>query len=281
MRFKNFINNFSKRNRIFSDEDMFNMSLGNIFDNEDELYSQYKAIGFPKKQELDISPNVQWVEPFTNSQGQNDGGFYQSILQPDFQPAPQPTYTQDQHSNVFNLGVEKNVVLPEKNFEKKKEYLTGAASKIDQKPDGQKNNNKLEYLQGMFNDYKSLEDPVNTALYSLGAFLTNYSNMKDANTIGADKYFHAKANYEAAQQGIVGSTVAKIISDLRELTDSYRNIHEKGYTPEFSKKDSDEDQKANDEGRNLGRQHPTESAENMLKHLMPKGLPKRYRKNSR
>ena len=117
MRFKNFINNFSKRNRIFSDEDMFNMSLGNIFDNEDELYSQYKAIGFPKKQELDISPNVQWVEPFTNSQGQNDGGFYQSILQPDFQPAPQPTYTQDQHSNVFNLGVEKNVVLPQEKKE--------------------------------------------------------------------------------------------------------------------------------------------------------------------
>ena len=46
MRFKNFINNFSKKNIIFSDEDMFNMSLGDIFDNEDELFSQYKAIGF-------------------------------------------------------------------------------------------------------------------------------------------------------------------------------------------------------------------------------------------
>ena len=70
MRFKNFVNNFSKKNRIFSDEDMYNMSLGNLFDNENELYSQYKSIGFPNRNELETSPNVQWVEPYTNNEGQ-------------------------------------------------------------------------------------------------------------------------------------------------------------------------------------------------------------------
>ena len=89
-----------------------------------------------------------------------------------------------------------------------------------------KNNN---VLQTIFNDYKGLEDPMNTILYAIGAFLTNYFELKDADTKKADKYFHARANYEAAQQGIVGSITAKIISDLRELSDSYRNINEKKY----------------------------------------------------
>jgi hypothetical protein len=102
--------------------------------------------------------------------------------------------------------------------------------------------------------------------------------MKDADTKKADKYFHAKANYEAAQQCIVGSTVAKIISDLREWNDGYRNIHEKGYTREFSEKDILEDQKANNEGRELGRKYPTKPPYEVLEHLKPNGLPKRYQK---
>ena len=39
------------------------------------------------------------------------------------------------------------------------------------------------------------------------------------------KYFHAKANCEAAQRGIVGEMIAKAIGDLREFVDSYNNIH--------------------------------------------------------
>lgn len=39
------------------------------------------------------------------------------------------------------------------------------------------------------------------------------------------KYFHAKANCEAAQRGIVGEMIAKAIGDLREFVDSYKNIH--------------------------------------------------------
>ena len=38
--------------------------------------------------------------------------------------------------------------------------------------------------------------------------------MKDANTIGADKYFHSKANCDGAKRGELGAKVAKGISDF-------------------------------------------------------------------
>ena len=158
--------------------------------------------------------------------------------------------------------------------------ITGGAASINNttKDASMIRNSKSDLLRGMFNDYKSLQDPVNTALYVLGEFITNYNSMKDADVHGGDKYFHAKANYEAAQQGIVGSAVAKIISDLREWNDAYRNVHQKGYTKEYSDKDIEGDQKANDEGRELGRKYPTKPPYEALEHIKPKGLPNRYQK---
>nr|XP_039326785.1 serum amyloid A-1 protein-like isoform X1 [Saimiri boliviensis boliviensis] len=43
-----------------------------------------------------------------------------------------------------------------------------------------------------------------------------YSDMREANYIGADKYFHARGNYDAAQRGPGGAWAAKVISDARE-----------------------------------------------------------------
>ena len=103
--------------------------------------------------------------------------------------------------------------------------------------------------------------------------------MRDANTHGADKYFHAKANCEAAQLGIVGSMIAKAISDLREWIDSYKNIKIKKYTIEESIKDIQADLEANQEGRDLGRQYPTVDPYELLKHRIPNGFPDRYKKN--
>lgn len=48
--------------------------------------------------------------------------------------------------------------------------------------------------------------------------------MKNANTIGADKYFHSKANCDAAKRGLLGAIIATAISDLRELTDTIKII---------------------------------------------------------
>lgn len=52
-------------------------------------------------------------------------------------------------------------------------------------------------------------------------FGRNYNDMRTANTIGADKYFHCKANCEAAQRGWVGKATACVISDAREGVDQY------------------------------------------------------------
>jgi hypothetical protein len=50
-------------------------------------------------------------------------------------------------------------------------------------------------------------------------FLRNYRDMRAANTIGADKYFHCKANCEATRRGPAGEAAACRISDSREYTD--------------------------------------------------------------
>ena len=71
---------------------------------------------------------------------------------------------------------------------------------------------------------------------------------------------------------------AKVLSDLREFTDNYRNINTKGYSYETSLKDILEDQKANQEGRDLGRLYPKANPHELLKHKVPKGFPDRYKK---
>jgi RHS repeat-associated protein len=50
-------------------------------------------------------------------------------------------------------------------------------------------------------------------------FQRNYREMRAANTIGADKYFHCKANCEASARGEVGHDIAQSLSNLREYTD--------------------------------------------------------------
>lgn len=38
-----------------------------------------------------------------------------------------------------------------------------------------------------------------------------YQDMREANYKGADKYFHARGNYDAAQRGPGGAWAAKVI----------------------------------------------------------------------
>jgi RHS repeat-associated protein len=54
-----------------------------------------------------------------------------------------------------------------------------------------------------------------------GDFARNYRDMRDANTIGADKYFHCKANCQATQRGWIGENTACLISNSRETVDQY------------------------------------------------------------
>ena len=124
---------------------------------------------------------------------------------------------------MINLGIPTNSELKNRDdivfvHEYLREDGTFVKAHYRSKPDGASINANLQkQLQRTFKDFLdaiiadeiSLNDPKNTLFQTLGIFLTNYYQMQNANTIGADKYFHAKANLESAQRGIVGSMFAK------------------------------------------------------------------------
>ncbi|MFN8993563.1 MAG: hypothetical protein ACK5X3_07870, partial [Pseudomonadota bacterium] len=98
-------------------------------------------------------------------------------------------------------------------------------------------------------------------------FWRNYRDMRDANTIGADRYFHCKANCEAGRRGPAGVCTAETISDGREWWD--QNI--KGY-PAW---DSAADQYANAYGRGWGAGTGLD-CRIACQPFRPIGLPARY-----
>ena len=88
------------------------------------------------------------------------------------------------------------------------------------------------------------EKPV--SLCVIQSFMRNYRDMRNAWVKGADKFFHCKANCEAAQCGKGGDRLACDISDTREWWDQNNPL--KRYPPA----DSAADQKANAYGRGMG-----------------------------
>ena len=98
-------------------------------------------------------------------------------------------------------------------------------------------------------------------------FQRNYADMRKANTIGGDKYFHCMANCQATRQGRSGEAAACMISDVREWTD--QNI--KGDPASASLAD----QAANAVGRS-GALSSSQSCSSVCSGFRPNGLPSRY-----
>ncbi|XP_033642456.1 serum amyloid A-5 protein-like [Asterias rubens] len=97
-----------------------------------------------------------------------------------------------------------------------------------------------------------------TAVQGAGDMWRSYSDMREANTIGADKYFHARGNYDASQRGPGGRWAAEVISDAREGWQS--KVSGRG------DEDTRADQEANAWGRNGGDPN----------RYRPKGLDEKY-----
>ncbi|XP_046897877.1 serum amyloid A [Hypomesus transpacificus] len=85
-----------------------------------------------------------------------------------------------------------------------------------------------------------------------------YSDMKKANWLESDKYFHARGNQHAAQRGPGGRFAASVISNVREMLPRQSSGN--------NREDSRADQDANRWGRNGGD----------LSRYRPKGLPDKY-----
>ncbi|NXS83693.1 SAA protein, partial [Erpornis zantholeuca] len=93
-----------------------------------------------------------------------------------------------------------------------------------------------------------------------------YQDMREANYKGADKYFHARGNYDAARRGPGGAWAAKVIrwpfllphSDARETWQG--RVSGRGH------EDTRADQEANEWGRRGGNPN----------RYRPAGLPRKY-----
>ncbi|XP_014703363.1 serum amyloid A protein-like [Equus asinus] len=92
-----------------------------------------------------------------------------------------------------------------------------------------------------------------------------YSDMREANYKGADKYFHARGNYDAARRGPGGAWAAKVISNARENAQRVTDLFKFGDSGHGAA-DSRADQAANEWGRSG--KDPN--------HFRPAGLPDKY-----
>ena len=78
MKFKNYINPYTKNNRIYSDKDIFDMSVGNVFKKSKEILGQKRTIGIPKVNELKVSSNTIWIDEYTRDDGTRVCGHWRS-----------------------------------------------------------------------------------------------------------------------------------------------------------------------------------------------------------
>lgn len=107
--------------------------------------------------------------------------------------------------------------------------------------------------------------PGQGAVDGTADFIKNYSDMREADTIDADKYFHCMANCQASRRGPGGRDVAVGISETREWVDE--NL--KG----DSSLDCDADREANSTGRDSD---PNTSCKDACSSLRPPALNPRY-----
>ncbi len=69
MRFKNYRNSYTNDNRIYSKNEMLDMTVREIKDRADEFIAQHKVLGLPSEEELKSSSNVIWIEEYTRDDG--------------------------------------------------------------------------------------------------------------------------------------------------------------------------------------------------------------------
>jgi serum amyloid A protein len=125
---------------------------------------------------------------------------------------------------------------------------------------------KLVKTTGQVADY-TIKLPIDFAgaAYDFGR---NYYDMRNANYKLSDKYFHAKANFQATHRGPGGQYFAEHFSNLREIWD--QNI--KG-DPRLA---SELDQKANSYGRTQAKYFAPNDYREALKIYRPALLPIKY-----
>lgn len=99
----------------------------------------------------------------------------------------------------------------------------------------------------------------------LGDLVHGRSDMIDAATIGADAYFHCRANCEASKRGLGGYHAAVVGSSLREIIQNESAV------------DRARDEMANTQGQCAGKGDPRADCYDACSNLIPPwGIPQRH-----
>lgn len=163
-------------------------------------------------------------------------------------------------------------------------YADSIKQREKNKKEQQERNRLLELFNDKLTPAQKLYSTVDGLKQKLGAiddFKRNYHDLKEANTKLSDKYFHAKANCQAAQRGQVGADMARSLSNLRENTDLIKNQYKKNkdgtrMKPSEIIEDYRDDQQANLYGRLQGLQNPNADCKILVDKYRPNGLNKKY-----
>ena len=110
-------------------------------------------------------------------------------------------------------------------------------------------NNVQKYNQEVLNSINQQQSPWQQVTGAITDMSRNYFDMKQDNTVGADDYFHCKANYEAANRGPWGAATAQFIGDAKEATDYWDNQLRKGLSSTQAALDRLHDREINKIGR--------------------------------
>ncbi len=135
---------------------------------------------------------------------------------------------------------------------------------------------KSDIGQSYNNLCKNIIDEASNWDNAIGDFARNYNDMLEADWKYSDKYFHAKANCQATQRGVLGEIVAEATSVLREIEEGIRKVIFEGNNLTEQIKDAKQDMKANEYGRQQGKTYSNEACEILIDVFRPNGLPDKY-----
>ena len=79
MRFKDYKNSYTNDSRIYSKNEMLDMTVREIKDRAEEFIAQHRVLGLPDEEELRNSSNVIWIDEYTKDDGTKVSGHWRSL----------------------------------------------------------------------------------------------------------------------------------------------------------------------------------------------------------
>lgn len=119
------------------------------------------------------------------------------------------------------------------------------------------------------------QNPIKQVIGAVSDMTRNYFDMKRDNTIGNDDYFHCKANYEAADRGDWGRSIARWLGNKKEDFDYYKNQF-RGSTPLTASVDRIHDRKVNEIGRQRAQSSLYSNSKDACASFRVRGINEKY-----